>query len=344
MIGVQKGKNFGIVTLGEILLRLSPPENERLAYSDIFEKRIGGSELNVAAGVSMLGIPSAMISVLPQNEMGRFARRSLKGAGVDDSLVTKDALPTSRLGLYYTEQGSYPRQTSVTYDRLATSFCTLDASLVPEHIFSETAVFHTSGITLAKDQAIRCAVKSLMEKFKAAGALVAFDVNYRASLWSEDAARSALFEILPLVDILFVSEETCRRMLGKSGELPKIQKEISKEYPEISLIASTKRQVKSPKIHDFSSLIYDKHSGEFHEESPYLGIEVVDRIGSGDAFVAGALFALLKFGTAEAMVKYGNAMAALKITTHGDMPECDLADVERTIKNHSAKSTDELLR
>lgn len=337
-------KKYGVVSLGEILLRLSPEGSERIAYSEIFEKRIGGSELNVAAGVSMLGLPSAIICALPKNEIGKYAARTLRYAGVGDEYISYDSSPEARLGIYYAERGAYPRQTAVVYDRAATSFDRFSADSVPAEAFSQANIFHTGGITLAKTESTRAAAKILMEKFKAAGALISFDVNYRATLWSEDEARAALYEILPLVDILFVSDETLRRMLRRTGTLESIQASLSKEFPSLSLIASTKRRAISPRLHNFSSLIYSARDKTYHEEPPYMNIEVVDRIGSGDAFVAGALYALLKFGSPSEAVRYGNAMAALKNTTLGDMPECDVTDVLRTVRVHSESNPGEMIR
>ena len=337
-------RKYGVMSLGEILLRLSPEGNERIAYSELFEKRIGGSELNVAAGVCMLGIPSAMISALPENEIGKYASRALRYAGVGGEYVLSDSSANSRLGIYYAEHGAAPRQTAVVYDRANTSFDSFSADRVPSCAFREASVFHTGGITLAKTPSTRATAKALMLKFKEAGALISFDVNYRSSLWSEQEARAALYGILPLVDILFVSDETLRRMLCKRGTLEDIQLSLSNDFPNLSLIASTERQVVSPRLHHFSSTIYDAESGTHHKEPPYRNIEVIDRIGSGDAFVAGALYALLKFGSPYEAVRYGNAMAALKNTTLGDMPECDLSDVLRTVKNHAEANPDEMIR
>lgn len=344
MTNLPKNRKYDLVSLGEILLRLSPSGNERIAYSEIFEKRIGGSELNVSAGVASLGLSSAHVTALPNNEIGKYAARALRYSGVCGNLISFSEDPEARLGIYYAERGAYPRRTSVTYDRRLTAFDSISEDQMPPEVFSEARIFHTSGITLAKSEKARAAARTFMKKFKEAGALISFDVNYRASLWSEAEARSALYEILPLVDLLFVSEETLRRMLGRVGTLEDIQIGLSKEFPSLSLIASTKREAISPRLHHFSSLLYDCKDRTHHSEPPYNNIEVVDRIGSGDAFVAGALFALLKFGTPGSAVSYGNAMAALKATTVGDLPECDLSDVLRTLQSHSDSNPEEMIR
>ena len=161
-------------------------------------------------------------------------------------------------------------------------------------------------------------------------------MNYRAGLWSEEKAKATIEKILPLIDIFFVSEETSRRMFGMTGTLEEIHKAFAKMYPNIEIIASTKRNVKSPQKHDFTSLVYDTREDTHYSDVPYYDIDVVDRIGSGDAYVAGALYGLLKYRTITAMAKYGDAMAALKNTIMGDMPECDLNDINRIITAHES--------
>ncbi len=327
-------KKYDVLALGEVMLRLSPEGNERIAYSESFDKRIGGSELNVVSGICMLGCSGGIITKLPKNEIGKFVAGKIRHSGAGDELVAFDSRPEARLGIYYCESGAHPRKAMVVYDRRGSSFTSLAMDEIPESAYLDTRIFHTSGITVALGEAIRETTLNMMESFRRGGALISFDVNYRSTLWSEQEAREVVLRILPLVDILFISEETCRRMLSMSGSLKDIHKQLASKYPNLKLIASTRRAVSSPKLHDFDSLIYDCKAGEHFEEEAYKDIEVVDRIGSGDAYVAGVLFALCRFRSSEQMVRYGNAMAALKNTTIGDMPNCDLSDVERVISNH----------
>ena len=125
-------------------------------------------------------------------------------------------------------------------------------------------------------------------------------------------------------------------MLGMTGELRDIHRELSKKYNNLKVIASTKRKVLSPQRHSFSSLVYDTADGRHCEGRPYENIDVVDRIGSGDAYIAGALYALCKFRNIDEMAMYGDAMAALKNTVIGDITECDIIDIERIIGRHIA--------
>ncbi len=331
-----KDCEFRVLGIGEVMLRLSPVGKERISHSETFEKKAGGSELNVVSGISMLGMRTGIITKLPHNEIGKFAKRKIRYSGTSDDYIIYDESDSMRLGIYYYESGAYPRLPVVSYDRRASSFTSLRKEELPADMYSNAAVFHTSGITLALDPNIRENVIAMMHRFHENGALISFDVNYRAALWDEATAKECIESVLPIIDILFVSEETSRRMFAMTGTLPEIHRAFSEKYPNLKIIASTKRKVISPQKHTFSSLVYDAGEGRHFEEAPYENIDVVDRIGSGDAYVAGALYGLLRFGDIESAAKYGDAMCALKNTVLGDMTVCDLTDIERIIKNHSS--------
>ena len=336
MIKFNINREFDALGIGEVMLRLSPSGKERISHSETFEKMAGGSELNVVSGISMLGLRTGMITKLPKSEIGKFIKHKIRFAGTSDDYILYDDSEDKRLGIYYYESGAYPRLPIVSYDRKLSSFTTFKADELPEDIYSSTKIFHTSGITLALSHEIRREVTKMVKSFHDDGALISFDVNYRASLWSEEAAKASIEKLLPLIDILFISEETSRRMFGMDGTLKEIHKSFADKYPNLSVIASTSRTVISPTKHTFTSLVYDCKENRHYEEAPYENIDVVDRIGSGDAYVAGALYGLLKHGDIDSAVKYGNAMAALKNTIVGDMIVSDLSEVDRIITAHSS--------
>lgn len=335
---------FKVLGMGEVMLRLSPVGKERISYSETFEKVAGGSELNVVSGISMLGLRTGVITKLPHNEIGKFIKHKIRFSGTSDDYVTYDDSPNMRLGIYYYESGAYPRLPVVSYDRAGSSFTSYRASELKAGAYERTEIFHTSGITLALDPEVREEVISMMAAFREAGADISFDVNYRATLWDEATAKAAIERVLPLVTVLFVSEETLRRMFGMTGTLEDIHRAFAKKYPSLRIIASTKRTVISPQKHNFSSLVYDASEDRHYEEAAYESIDVVDRIGSGDAYVAGALYGLLRFGDIESAAKYGDAMAALKNTIIGDTTVCDLGDIERIIAAHAGGASSEMIR
>lgn len=334
---MENSRNFDLLTLGQVLLRLSPPGNERLMRGDTFVKQVGGAELNVAVGVALLGLHTGIISKLPSHDMGSFMKSKIRSYGVSDDYFIYDNSPNARVGIYYYENGAYPRKPKVIYDRVGSSFYSLNIDDIPGDVYGATRCFHTSGITLALSPQIRATTIEMIKRFKAAGTLVSFDVNFRGNLWSGEEAKACIEQILPYVDIFFCSEDTARLTFLKSGTAQEMMKSFADEYP-ISIVAATQRIVHSPKRHTFGSVIYDAKSGNYYEEEPYRDIEVVDRVGSGDAYISGALYGLLAsdFDCKKA-VQFGNATSAVKNTIPGDLPSSNLEEIETIIKAHNQK-------
>ena len=172
-------RKYDVITLGEILLRLSTPINGRLAQGDTFMKHLGGAELNIASEIGQLGLNTAIISKIPTNLLAAFIKNQLNASRVSENYLIEDHSDDSRIGIYYYEYGSYPRKPRVVYDRKHSSINNIEISDVPQTLFYNTRLFHTSGITLglggkAQDFAIHC-----IKEFKKQGTLISFDVNYR---------------------------------------------------------------------------------------------------------------------------------------------------------------------
>ena len=334
--------DFDLIGLGEVMLRLSPPDKEKISQSETFDKNAGGSELNVVSGAGMLGMRSAIITKLPENKMGHFIRNKIRYGNVSDDYIIYDHSPEKRLGIYYYESGAYPRKSSVIYDRANSSVCSLSVDELPDDMYGKTKIFHVSSITMALSPSLKETTFELIRKFKEAGAYISFDVNYRATLWSEEEAKKVVESVFPYVDLLFVSEETSRRMLQRTGTLEEIMKGYADDYG-CTLVATTRREVVSPTKHNFTSKIY--MNGQFYEEEPYYNIEVIDRIGSGDAYLAGVLYGLIKYGTPERALEIGNALSAVKNTVLGDMSASSIEEIESVIKSHKATGhQDEMVR
>ncbi len=342
--GRMNTPEFDMMGFGEVLLRLTPSGRGRILGAEHFEREIGGAELNVAAGLAMLGLRTALMTRLPDSPIGQFARNRIRFTGVSDDWVQFDSTADARLGLYFYEHGESPRKPMVIYDRKGSSFSKfLIEDLDPSPI-GRARLLHLTGITLGLGSEMRAQALHLVRAFHEAGGIVSFDVNYRAALWSESEARECLKEILPLSHILFVSEETARRLLERTGDLQSIQRSFAEEFG-CDFVATTRRTVESPTRHSWDSLVYDAKSDRFHSEEPYRSIEVVDRIGSGDAFVAGALYGLLAGNGAADAVSYGNALAAIKCTLHGDMVLSSRAEILSVIRQHQASGQgDEMSR
>lgn len=318
------------------MCRLSPSNpNERLSRCEEFKRQIGGAEFNVVAALSNVGMRTAMITKIPDNDLGTFVKNSLRSFGVSDDLLIFDKSSEARLGLYYSESGAYPRKPSVVYDRRNSSFCNLKPEDIDFELLTSSKIFHTTGITLALGEQIRNNTVEIIKKLSNIGVKISFDVNFRANLWNEDLARKTITEILPYIDIFFCSEETAKRTFQKTGDISQILKSFSTDF-NIPIVASTKRTAHSPKLHSFTSYIYDKNTDKLYTEAPYENIDVIDRIGSGDAYIAGTLYGLLNnnFDCMKAL-QYGNAFSVLKNTTQGDVLCSSLPEIESVIATHN---------
>ena len=338
-------KSFDVLSLGEILLRLSPPSNERLVRGDSLRKQTGGAALNVASGIAMFGLRTGIISKIPDNDIGYFVKNYIRFCGVSDDYLVYDKSRNARLGIYFYEDGASPRKPAIVYDRQHSSIHSLSIEDIPQDIYGETRCFHTSGITLALGEEVRSCAIEMIRRFKAAGAMISFDVNFRANLWRDEAqARACIEQVLPYVDVFFCSELTARMTFGKVGDVREIMKSFTRDYP-ISIVATTQRTVHSPKRHTFGSVLYHAGDDSYYEEEPYRDIDVVDRIGSGDAYISGVLYGLLAHnGDCRRALEYGNAYSAIKNTIPGDLPSCNLQETDRVIAQHQGKSGSEMNR
>ena len=223
-------KDFDLLSLGEILLRLSPPNNERIVRGETFQKQVGGAELNVVSGVSLLGLRTGVISKLPANALGTYAKNRVRFCGVSDDYLVYDH-----------EDRSYPRKPSVVYDRRHASFCKISLDELPESMFSSARCFHTSGITLALSENTRKVGIEMMKRFKENGTLISFDVNFRGNLWTGPEAKECIESILPYVDIsgalygLLAHNFDCQKALEYGNATSSVKNTIPGDLPSCGL-------------------------------------------------------------------------------------------------------------
>lgn len=329
-------KDFDLLSLGELMLRLSPPDNERITRGETLGKQAGGAELNAITGAAMLGLRCGIISKLPANDLGTYIKNRVRLCGVSDDYLVYDQDKDARLGVYYYESGAYPRKPRIVYDRQNTSVNKLTVADYDDSLYRAARCFHTSGITLALSPQLRETAIEMIRRFKAQGTMISFDVNFRGNLWTGAEAKACIESILPYVDVFFCSEDTARLTFLKEGSAREIMKSFTREYT-ISIVASTQRVVHSPKRHTFGSIIYSAKDDTYYEEPPYADIEVVDRIGSGDAYISGVLYGLLSGeGDYQRALEYGNATSALKNTIPGDLLSTDLKEIDGIIREHKS--------
>lgn len=336
-------REFGLTSFGEMIMRLSPLNNELLVQGDLLIKQMGGAEFNVATTIAALGQKTNMLTKIPNNAMGDFAKKSMMRNGVEGKFVALDDSPTKRIPIYYYEYGASPRKPRVTYDRAYSSFQGMKLEDISQDIYKSSKIFHTSGITLGLSDDMQNLTKKVIKNFKETKTIISFDVNFRRNLWTEDEARESILPILEDVDILFASEETLRKMFKQTGEMKEIMRNFAKEH-DIKILASTQRIVNSPKSHNFSSIVYDAKKDMYYTERPYENIEVIDRIGSGDSYCGGFLYGLLEFNDVEKAMQYGDANSVIKNTIVGDVNVATSSMVENIINDHITNNNSEMNR
>ena len=320
------------VCFGEILFRLGAPGRELLLQSARFDVHLGGAEANVAVALARLGHATSMVSVVPDNPLGRAAIAALRGHGVDCGPVQNRE---GRMGLYFLTPGAGLRAAEVIYDRAHSSFADAPADAFDwPALLKDAGRLHLSGITLALGPATAAAAIAAAETAKAMGVAVSFDGNYRARLWEswDSDPRTVLTRLASLADILFGNHRDISLMLGETfdGDGPERRREASQAafaaFPGLKLIASTARHADDADRHLIAARIDTPASEHQTDEIAVSGI--VDRIGAGDAFAAGVLHGLDIGADLDWTVRSGLALAGLKHSLPGDASLFGRADID----------------
>ena len=334
-------------TIGEIMLRLTPPNYDKIRMATSFEASYGGSEANIALALANLGIDSTFFTVVPNNSLGKSAIRLLRSNDVHCSpviLSTPEETPTHRLGSYYLETGYGIRASKVIYDRKHSAITEYDFSKVDlNELLEGYDWLHLSGITPAL--APNCA-KLILDALKVAkekDMTVSFDGNFRSALWSWEAARDFCTQCLPYVDVLLGIEpyhlwkdEEDHSKGDWKDDIPlqpsyeqedEIFKRFIERYPNIKCIARHVRYAHSGSENSLKAFMwYEGHTFE----SKLFTFNILDRVGGGDAFASGLIYAMMNNYKAMDMVNFAVASSALKHTIHGD---ANITDDVQTIRN-----------
>jgi 2-dehydro-3-deoxygluconokinase len=317
-----------VVALGEAMLRLTPPNYRRLEQADCFEVEVGGAELNTAVGLVRLGRAVAWVSRLPDQPLGRLVLNRARAAGVDVSGV--QLTPGGRVGLYFLEQGAAPRPGSIIYDRHDSAMAQLRPGQFDwPSLFASARWFHVTGITPALSPTAAEAVREALHAARSAGLTVSMDVNYRAKLWSLEQARRWLQEATHCVDVL-ITGEGGEQLLGvEPGPFEQTARQLCERFG-LRAVAMTQREAPLVWRNRLSALAYAADGDRVFTTASYE-IEVVDRLGAGDAFAAGLIDGLLA-NDPQRGLDQATALAALKHTVPGDLPWLDRADLDAAMQ------------
>ena len=316
---------YDLVGLGEVMLRLAATPPQRLEQASVLDVQIGGTEANVAAACARLGLRTALISALPsEHAWGDRTIHELCGHGVDCRGVLRR--PGQRMGLYFIEYGMAPRPVRVLYDRRDSAF----SRLVPDDVdwtpVRSARVVHITGVTAALGNNLREVVRRAIDEAATAGVPVSLDVNYRARLWSPKEARDFLGEILPRVQYLFVGGDDAATVFELEGAPERVLAELHRLAPAAT-IALTLGEAGSAVL---TTVGVSRPSRQYT-------VSVVDRVGAGDAYAAGFLWATLIGRGPQQAVDAATALAALKCTIWGDVPVVTRAELEELLATDSTE-------
>ncbi len=319
--------NVDVITFGEAMVRLSPPGSGRLEQAGSFTVEVGGSELNVAVGLARLGMPSAWVSKVPSNALGRMVLNKARSMGVDVGRVLSGG--EGRQGLYFVEFGASPRASSVLYDRSGSAASRIAPGEIDwADVLAGARLFHVSGITPALSPSAAETTAEAVRAAKKAGCLVSYDLNYRKKLWSPEEARKCQEPLMEAVDILTTTEEDTGIVFGiRNPDFRQVARALAATYG-FKAVAITLREDLSVRRNNWTAIVHA--DGRIYEDRTY-DVEIVDRVGAGDAFSAGFLFGYLSEGPEKGLF-YGNAFSALKHTIPGDFCLATLEETEALIK------------
>lgn len=327
-----------LVTFGEAMLRLSPPQGERLETADQYAVRPAGAESNVAIAAARLGADVAWLSKLPDSPLGRRVAKEIRAHGARP-LVTWDE--EGRQGIYYLEQGSAPRGTNVIYDRSDAAVTTARPEQLDTDVIEDASLFFTTGITPALSEQLAETTDRLVSIAREADTRVGFDLNYRSKLWSESEARAAFERLLPQVDLLFAPERDARSILAPaiddySAASRSTESEPAEAAVELGRSLAATFHVETVVVTRGADGAVAVHDGTVVEQ-PAIDCETVDPIGTGDAFVGGFLAEWLHEAdrSIDEALAFGAATAALKRTIAGDIAVVDREEVEAVLADRT---------
>lgn len=331
-----------IVTLGEIMLRLSPAGNYRFVQSESFQIFPGGGEANVAVSLANYGHTACFVSKLPSHEIGQIAVNALRRYGVKTEYISRGG---DRVGLYYAETGASMRPSKVIYDRAHSAIAEADISDFDfDKIMEDADWFHWSGITPAISDKAAEIVRVACEAAKRHGVTVSVDLNFRKKLWTSEKAISVMRPLMQYVDVCIGNEEDANMCLGYKPDADveggktdaegyyEIFKGMMKEFG-FKYVVSTLRESYSASHNGWKALIYDGKT--FYESKHYDINPIIDRVGGGDSFSAGLIHGLLSYKDQAKALEFAVAASALKHTIPGDFNLVSTSEVESLARGNA---------
>jgi 2-dehydro-3-deoxygluconokinase len=317
-----------VVTFGELMLRLSPPGQERLFQSPEFRAGFGGCEANVAVGLAHLGVRAEYVTRLPDSPIGQAALEALQAEGVGTEGIV---LGGERMGIYFVEPGADMRTSRVVYDRAGSAFAGIAPGMVDwARTLAGARWLHGSGITPALGAGPRAALAAAIAVARASGACVSLDLNYRPALWQSRDPRPVIAPLVQDADLLIANRDAVRAMLGVEAPDDSLAPRLAERFG-CRRVALTRREVLSASEHGWSAVLYDAASRGAWRSRRYQ-MRVVDRVGGGDSFAAGLIAALAGDREPADAVEFAAAAGALKLTIPGDWNRATPEEIEQVVR------------
>lgn len=323
-----------VVTFGEIMLRLAPKGYYRFFQNSDMEATFGGGEANVAISLSNFGVKSTFVSRLPQNDIGQSAIKELNKFGVDTSKIIRDE---HRVGIYFLEKGASQRPSKVIYDRTHSSISHAEINQFDWHeIFKDVDLFHFTGITPSLSKSVAKVCLEALKVAKEYNVTVSCDLNYRKNLWSTEQAKETMTELMTYVDVLIANEEDAQKVFGiasfntnvESGQLNRegyidVAQRLVDKFG-FSTVFITLRESLSANDNKWSAMKYCNKTAYFSKK---YNLHIVDRVGGGDSFAAGAIYSVLQKMENQQSIEFAVAASALKHSIEGDFNRVSLDEV-----------------
>ena len=326
--------NKKVLGFGEIMLRLSAPNNQKIIQANSFDAVYGGGEANVVASLATFGHNTKFITKLPNNALGDKVIRNLKSYNIDTSDILQG---DGRLGIYFLEIGYGLRSNEVIYDRKYSAISMMNKSEFNiENILKDVKMVHLSGITPALSKELFDLTIDIAKYCKKNNIEVSFDSNYRANLWSLEEAKLFLEEILNYVDIAFLGSLDMTNILKYEDlnlefedNLKRLYEKLFEKYPNIKYASCTKRNVHSINNNSLKGYLYDGKNLYVSNEYKF---DILDRVGGGDAFTAGILHGILDNLSKKEIVEFGTCAGAIKHSIRGDINIVDKESIINLIE------------
>lgn len=352
---IKSQAQHDLLSLGECMVRLSPPGHGRIEFANTLEVYVGGGEYNVAYALARLGLKTGFISRLVDNPIGKLVLNHARAVGMDirhTLMAPFDGVGRAdRIGLNFTEVGTGVRASVTLYDRGHSAASNLQPGMIDfQQIFAQEGArwLHTGGIFTALSDGCAQVCKAALKSAKENGTITSYDLNFRSKLWSSQKAQEVTKDLIPYVDCLIGNEEDFQKVLGfqvagtdenlsalDTSAYKRMVEKVVKTYPHIKVVGTTLREVKSGLVNNWSAILFIE--GKFYESRLFANLEIEDRVGGGDGFSSGFAYGFLTGHSPQDCVDLGAAHGALLQSTRGDTSQIDLTELLHVYKGGSAR-------